>query len=110
MEIVNKPWGNFKQFSLNKKSTVKILEVNPNQILSLQKHKKRDEMWYFITDGYCRIGNEDKKVKEGGTVDIGKGVIHRLYAKDKRVLVLEVSFGNFDENDIIRIEDKYDRK
>lgn len=110
MKIVKKPWGNFKQFTLNKKSTVKILEINPNQILSLQKHKKRNEMWYFLTDGYAQLGNTRKKIKKGRVINIKKGVSHRLYAKNKRVLVLEVSFGNFDENDIIRLEDKYGRK
>ncbi len=110
MKFVKKPWGNFKQFTLNKKSTVKILQVNPNQVLSLQKHKKRSEMWYFLSEGYCQIGKKRKKIKEGCSIIIKKGVSHRLYAKNKKVLVLELSFGNFDENDIIRLEDKYGRK
>ncbi len=110
MKLINKPWGNFKQFTLNELSTVKILEVNPNQILSLQKHKKRDEMWYFLTDGYVQIGNKKKNVKEGHVINIKKGVSHRLFAKNKKVLVLEISYGFFDENDIIRLEDRYGRK
>jgi mannose-6-phosphate isomerase len=109
MELVRKPWGDFKQFALNEKCTVKILEVKPNSILSLQKHKKRKEMWYFITEGYCQIGNKKKKVKEGGIVVINKNTPHRLYAKNKAVEILEISFGKFDENDIIRLEDKYGR-
>ena len=109
MKIVKKPWGDFKQFVLNEKCTVKILEVKPNSILSLQKHKKRKEMWYFLTEGYCIVGNSDKKVNEGGTVVINKNTSHRLYAKNKNVKVLEISFGKFDENDIIRLEDKYGR-
>ncbi len=110
MKLVKKPWGNFKQFTLNELSTVKILEVNPNQILSLQKHKKRDEMWYFLTEGYMQIGNTQKKVKKGDIVKIRKGISHRLFAKKTKVLVLEISYGFFDENDIIRLEDRYGRK
>ncbi len=110
MKIVKKPWGDFKQFTLNEKSTVKILKVSPDSILSLQKHKKRKELWYFITEGYLQIGKKKKKIKEGGIVIINKNIPHRLYAKDKEVIVLEISFGEFDENDIVRLEDKYGRR
>ena len=77
MKPVKKPWGNFKQFSLNEKSTVKILEVNPNQILSLQKHSKRSEVWYFLTPGYVQIGNRRKKVNAGKEIKIGIGVLQK---------------------------------
>jgi mannose-6-phosphate isomerase len=109
MKLVKKPWGDFKQFTLNEQSTVKILSVKPNSILSLQKHKKRKEMWYFLTEGYCQIGKIKKKLKKGQSVTIPKHAIHRLYSKDKTVEVLEISYGYFDENDIIRLEDKYGR-
>lgn len=109
MKIVKKPWGNFKQFVLNKKCTVKIITVNPHGVLSLQKHKKRKEMWYFITNGYVQIGNKKRKVKQGEIVKIGKGVKHRLFAKWRTVKILEISFGHFDENDIMRLEDVYGR-
>lgn len=109
MREVKKPWGNFKQFILNEKATVKILEVNPDGVLSLQKHKKRNEMWYFLTDGGIELGNKKKLVKKGEIVNIKKGQAHRLFAKNKKVQVLEISSGNFDEKDIIRLEDKYGR-
>jgi len=109
MKEVKRPWGLFRQFSLNEKTTVKILIVKPNQILSLQKHKKRKEMWYFLTDGYVQIGTKTKKVKEGESVIIQKMQAHRIFAKKKEVKVLEVSYGTFDEKDEIRLEDKYGR-
>jgi mannose-6-phosphate isomerase len=110
MEIVKKPWGDFEEFTFNQRSTVKILEVNPNQVLSLQKHKKRKEVWHFLTPGYVQIGNKKRKVNEGELVIINKNTPHRLYAKSKEVKVLEISFGKFSENDEIRLEDKYGRK
>ena len=109
MKVVKKPWGNFKQFILNEKATVKILEVNPNEILSLQKHRKRNEMWYFLTDGGMELGSKKRLVKRGEMVNIKKGQAHRLFAKNKKVQVLEISSGHFDEKDIIRLEDKYGR-
>ena len=109
MKRVKKPWGDFKRFVLNKKCTVKIITVNPKSELSLQKHKHRAEMWYFLTDGYAQKGKKRFKVKKGEIVKIERGVIHRLYAGSKKIEVLEITIGNHDEKDIIRIEDKYGR-
>lgn len=110
MKKVVRPWGDFKQFAFNEKCTVKVLTVNPKQMLSLQKHNKRKEMWYFLTDGYAQVGNIIKKYKKGDKVTIPKTRKHRLISKAKKVEVLEVSFGRFSEKDEIRLEDKYDRK
>ena len=110
MKEVKKPWGMFKQFILNKKCTVKILVVNPNQELSLQKHKKRKETWFFLTPGYLQIGKKKIKVKKGESIKINKNTAHRLFAKEKKVEVLEISEGQFSEKDVIRLEDKYGRK
>ena len=107
---VKRPWGDFKQFALNEKCTVKILEVKPRRLLSLQKHKKRKELWYFLTSGYVQIGDKISKVNKNSIVVIPKMKSHRLIAKEKKVKVLEVSFGFFDEKDEIRLEDRYGRK
>ena len=109
VKIVKRPWGMFKQFVLNEKCTVKILEVKKNEELSLQKHKHRRENWYFITPGYVQLGKKVKKVKEGELIKVGKNVAHRIIAKGSDVKVLEISFGVFNENDEIRLEDKYGR-
>jgi mannose-1-phosphate guanylyltransferase/mannose-6-phosphate isomerase len=110
VKIVHRPWGLFKQFALNEKCTVKIIEVKPHEELSLQKHKHRSENWYFITSGFVQIDKKIKRVKEGELIKIGKNVNHRIISKDKSVKVLEISFGKFDEHDEIRLEDKYSRK
>lgn len=109
VKVVHRPWGLFKQFVLNEKCTVKILEVKKNEELSLQKHKYRSENWYFITSGYVQLGKKVKKIREGELIKIGKNVAHRIIAKDKDVKVLEISFGKFNEHDEIRLEDKYER-
>lgn len=109
MKRVVRPWGDFKQFVLNGKCTVKILSVKPFGVLSLQKHKRRREMWYFLTDGWVQIGRRKRKVKKGERVVFGKGVAHRVFSKGSKVEVLEISFGFFDEKDEVRLEDKYGR-
>lgn len=110
MKEVKRPWGLFKQFALNEKCTVKILEINPKQELSLQKHKNRIENWYFLEDGIVQLGNKKIKLKKGQLIKIPKGKPHRIIAGKKKTRVLEISFGNFNEKDEIRLEDKYGRK
>jgi len=109
VKLVKRPWGKFKQFVLNKKCTVKIIELLPHQELSLQLHKQREEEWYFLTSGIVQIGKKKRKVNKEEFVHIGKNTAHRLIAGNKEVLVLEISFGNFKEGDEIRLEDKYGR-
>jgi len=109
MKKVKRPWGEFKQFVLNKKCTVKILFLKPNQELSLQKHRKRDEEWYFLTPGYIQIGDKKRKVKKGERIWIADKTKHRAFAKAKKVEILEISHGKFEEKDEIRLEDKYGR-
>jgi mannose-6-phosphate isomerase-like protein (cupin superfamily) len=110
MKIVKRPWGLFKQFALNEKCTVKIIEIKPHEELSLQKHRYRTENWYFITSGFVQIGKKVRGIKEGELIKIRKNTAHRIIAKDKVIKVLEISFGNFSEKDEIRLEDKYNRR
>lgn len=46
---------------------------------------------------------------EGETVSIPKQARHRVAALDSECVILEISYGRFDENDIVRIEDDYQR-
>lgn len=109
MKEVKRPWGNFKQFALNKKCTVKLLTINPGQELSLQAHKKRTEDWYFLSDGKVQIGSKKFGVKEGNFLHIKKNEKHRIAAQKNKVRLVEISFGNFDERDEKRFSDKYGR-
>jgi mannose-1-phosphate guanylyltransferase len=47
-------------------------------------------------------------LKEGENIKVDTGVKHRIKANEDCVL-LEISYGKFDENDITRIEDDYGR-
>jgi len=109
VKIVKKPWGKEKHFIFNTKCTVKILIVKPKQMLSLQRHKLRKELWHFLTPGMVQIGSKKKKIKKGEIVNIGKGKAHRIISGKTEVRVLEISYGKFDSKDIIRLEDKYGR-
>lgn len=108
--IVKKPWGQFDQFSLNELNTVKILFVNKGSSLSLQYHNNRSEFWRVISGHpLVTIDIEKKIANPGDEFIINKLQPHRLEAPNDDVQVLEIAYGEFDENDIIRIEDKYGR-
>ncbi|HAE36960.1 MAG: Mannose-6-phosphate isomerase, type II [Candidatus Nomurabacteria bacterium GW2011_GWF2_35_66] len=107
---VERPWGNFRQFTKNAISTVKIITVNPNESLSLQSHEKRSEFWHVISgSGTVEIGEVKKETTVGDEHEIAIGEKHRLSAGVSGIQVLEIATGEFDESDIVHFEDKYGR-
>jgi mannose-6-phosphate isomerase-like protein (cupin superfamily) len=108
--IEKRPWGTFEQFSHNELSTVKMLTVNPGEEFSLQYHNKREELWYVIGgEGEVTVGDATYPVKPGTTHLVPPKTKHQIRAGGSPVRVLEISFGDFDEDDIVRLEDKYGR-
>ena len=106
----DRPWGHFEQFCHNELCTVKIITVDPNQELSLQYHNHRDEFWRVISgNGKIVKGDDTIDAKEGDEFFIPCKTKHRMVTNDSTMKVLEISFGEFDENDIVRLEDKYNR-
>ncbi len=108
--VVKKPWGQFDQFTHKELSTVKIISVNPNSSLSLQYHNSRSEFWRVLSGHpIVTIGEKEIKALPGDEFVIEKKEKHRISAGDDTVQFLEISYGNFDEEDIVRLEDKYGR-
>jgi mannose-6-phosphate isomerase len=106
----NRPWGEFVQFTKNSPSTVKIITVKPHEATSLQKHNKRDEFWYIISgNGFITIGENKIEVQINSEYFVPRETCHRIEGGDTSLVLLEVSTGEFDENDIERIEDRYNR-
>ncbi len=105
-----RPWGNFVQFCKNQQCTVKIISVNPDSELSLQYHNNRDEFWKILSGkASIVIGETVHASKEGDEFFIPMKVLHQIITNEDPVKVMEISFGVFDEDDIVRIKDKYDR-
>jgi mannose-6-phosphate isomerase-like protein (cupin superfamily) len=105
-----RPWGSFEQYCENEPCTVKTLNVNPNEELSLQYHRNRDEFWKILQgEATIVVAGRAKNGKEGDEFVIPRGANHRIRTGNSPVKVLEISFGEFDENDIVRLEDKYKR-
>jgi len=105
-----RPWGLFRRFTDNSPSTVKIIKVKPNEELSLQSHSKREEFWRVIKgDGVFEIGDKKYIVEEGMEQYVPVTIKHKMKAGGSGLEVLEIAFGDFEEGDIIRYEDKYGR-
>ena len=105
-----RPWGNFRQFTLNSLSTVKILTLKPGEALSLQSHAKRSEFCRVIRgSGIMEIGNNKYNVVEGDEHNVPVNIKHRAIAGPSGLAYLEIDTGDFEENDEIRYEDKYGR-
>ena len=106
----DRPWGRFEKFHENQLSTVKLIYIKANSRLSLQYHRQRWEFWKVIK-GTAQVELDGKiiEVKEEENIVIPKGAKHRVKALNNNCVILEISYGNFDENDIVRIEDDYER-
>jgi len=107
---VERPWGTFRQYSLNEPVTVKTVFVKKGGILSLQYHNKRAEFWHILSGTpEIRIGETVVRGKAGDEFEVPVTTQHRISAPDGDVEFLEVSFGTFDELDNTRLEDVYGR-
>jgi quercetin dioxygenase-like cupin family protein len=58
-----------------------------------------------------QIGKEKMVLRKGSSILVKKGTKHRLQCEGRLAArILEISFGEFTENDIKRYEDDYGRK
>jgi mannose-6-phosphate isomerase len=111
IKSVSRPWGFFKQYANNEDCTVSLMTVLPGQRLSLQSHTGRAELWIVIDDGaVVQVGDKICEYKMGDEIWIPVNERHRLSCKGNTpVRVLEVAFGNWQQEDIQRYDDAYKR-
>jgi len=111
VEFVERPWGSFKQFANNEPCTVSLMTVLPGQRLSLQSHTMRAELWIVLDDhSTIQVADNINTYNAGDEIWIPVNERHRLSCPgDKPVRVLEVAFGNWQQEDIERYDDDYQR-
>jgi len=56
-----------------------------------------------------QLGKDTETLQTGESVTIPKKTIHRLIGAGTDGIILEISTGEFDESDIVRLEDDYKR-
>ena len=105
-----RPWGSFRQYAHNCPVTVSLMAVDEGQRLSLQAHPGRAELWIVLDDGATvHIGDDTWEPKVGEEIWIPANCQHRLGSRKGTVRVLEVAFGNWQQDDIVRFADDYAR-
>ena len=109
---VFRPWGYYDSIDADNGFQVKRILVNPGAKLSLQKHGHRAEHW-VVVKGVAKVTCGDKifLLKENQSTYIPKGTIHRLENQEEIPLeIIEIQTGDYlGEDDIIRLEDDYQR-
>jgi len=109
---VHRPWGWYDRIERGESFQVKVLQVYPRQKLSLQYHKHRTEHW-IVVEGTAKItiGDETLTLGPNDSTSVPCGERHRLEnATDQPLKLVEIQFGDYlGEDDIVRLEDIYER-
>jgi mannose-6-phosphate isomerase-like protein (cupin superfamily) len=107
-----RPWGFYRVLEDSPGYKVKLIQVHPGKRLSLQRHRRRSEHWTVIEGrGLVTRGGEFSTVLPGSSLDIDRGVIHRIENQGQCPLAfIEVQRGDYlGEDDIERFEDDFGR-
>jgi len=114
---VSKPWGHEIRFAVTEKYLGKILYIKKGQKLSRQYHIQKDET-IFVLKGTLILeiglaGTTESDFKStllyaGERYRVKPGTIHRFIAPENNpVTLVEVSTPEI--NDVVRLEDDYNR-
>lgn len=112
MEHELRPWGEYWVLDEGESYKVKRILVNPGAKLSLQYHHKRAEVWTIVFGtGTVTIDDQVRDYNVGEVAQIPQGAHHRIENKyAEPCIFIEVQNGTyFGEDDIVRIEDDYNR-
>lgn len=108
----HRPWGWYETLCLDHRFQVKRIMVKPGGRLSLQSHRHRSEHWVVVAGtAEVTVGQEVSLLTENESVYVPLGSQHRLANPGKvPMLLIEVQTGAYlGEDDIVRLEDIYDR-
>ena len=107
-----RPWGYYQSIDSGGRYQVKRIVVKPGERLSLQKHFHRSEHW-IVVKGTAEVtrDNEIHFVHENESIYLPIGCVHRMANPGRIDLeLIEVQTGSYlGEDDIVRLEDVYNR-
>lgn len=109
---LEKGWGWETTFGISERVALKVVSICPGHSLSRQVHIVKDEI-YAVLEGSGRLelgshGEITHNLSKGNAVHVPAGVVHRLIAGQEGIVIAEASTPEI--NDIMRIEDEYDRE
>ena len=111
---------NTEELKISGKLSPKILIIAPNKRLSWQYHNKRSEIWKVVNGeikvvtSHDNVERKEEIFKEGDEIRLSKGERHRIIGMDEYAVVAEIWIHTdkdnpSDENDIVRVQDDFDR-
>ena len=109
---IYRPWGYYQSVDDGSRYQVKRIVVQPGGRLSLQKHFHRAEHWIVVRGtAEVTLDADIRLVHENESIFLPIGCVHRLANPGKIALeLIEVQTGSYlGEDDIVRIEDVYNR-
>ena len=109
---VERPWGWYEVIDEGDRYKIKNIEVNPGERLSLQYHYHRSEHWVVVTGtAFVHVGDIEKLLYQNESIYVPPIVKHRLSNPGRVPLrIVEVQCGTYlEEDDIIRLDDEYNR-
>ena len=112
MEIGNRPWGSYYVLEDTDIYKLKRIEVNVGGRLSYQYHNHRAEVWTIVQGkALVTLNEKDYEYNAGEVVIIPLQAKHRIknIGKEKLIFIEVQHVTYFGEDDIVRIEDDYNR-
>jgi mannose-6-phosphate isomerase len=110
--ITDRPWGTYEVLATSDTHQVKRIVVKPGQRLSYQTHEQRSEYWVIVAGtGTVTLDDIQSMALGGDAFIIEQGIAHRIANTGEEDLVfIETQLGlYFGEDDIVRLEDDYER-
>lgn len=105
---VEKPWGYEIIWAHTDNYVGKILHINAGCRLSCQYHEEKEESLYVMKGIlYMELDGERKKLTAGKHFHVPPGTVHRFWANETSVELMEISTTQFD--DVVRLDDDYGR-
>lgn len=112
---VESPWGSNQVIEARRENgidvCIKCITVKPGYMLSLQRHRGREELWE-VREGDLTVILDGKRyeVPAGQSISMHRGAVHcMINSSDKDVTVIETQSGVCREADNIRLIDYNNR-
>ncbi len=110
-QLVDSPWGSNQVIEAKQESGIDIcikkITVKPGYMLSLQRHRGREELWEVIEGTLTVILNGKRyDVPKGQSISMHRGAVHcMINSTQEPVTVMETQSGVCREGDNVRLID-----
>ena len=107
-----RPWGYYQNIWISSHGKSKVICINKDSELSLQKHNLREEHWVVLKgNGIAKVEDAEIKLSPGRYIHISKTARHQIINNtESQLIISELQLGDYcGEDDIIRYQDKYNR-